>query len=387
MPKKLFISISLLIVLGVLGFFLFKSYFTFEPEIKTEKIAFKELPGWQKDNIKEALPALQNNCAALEKLPAEYKLATDYIDFGTPADWQGFCNKIKDFKGENKDLYRLLAEETVPYKLITKDKKKGVFTGYYEAELKGSNEKTEKYNVPVYGRPYDMVQIDLRDFGIEADKPKFFAMVKDGKVVPYVSRKEFEKAPNAPVLVWVDSVVDLFIMQIQGSGRVQTENGEHIKIGYAANNEHPFVGIGSLMMKNGLLEKGKSSMPEIKDWLLKNPEKARELMAENPRYIFFKINESEGPFGALGVPLTPKRSLAVDTNYIALGVPLWLDTVDADGNKIQQLMTAQDIGKAIKGKIRGDFFWGFGEEAFLQAGRMKSAGEYFVLLPKAKAED
>ena len=128
-------------------------------------------------------------------------------------------------------------------------------------------------------------------------------------------------------------------------------------------------------------------MPEIKDWLLKNPEKARELMAENPRYIFFKINESEGPFGALGVPLTPKRSLAVDTNYIALGVPLWLDTVDADGNKIQQLMTAQDIGKAIKGKIRGDFFWGFGEEAFLQAGRMKSAGEYFVLLPKAKAED
>ncbi len=387
MPKKLFIALGIFLVLGALGIVLFGIQETPVPEVKLVKINFKDIPGWKKDNLKESLPALQNNCSALEKMPADKSLNTDYIEFATPRQWQDFCLKIKNFKGENKDLSKIIKKYLVPYKLVTKDETEGVFTGYYEAELKGSTVKTDKYNVPVYGRPYDMVQIDLRDFGIKAENPKFFAMVKEGKVVPYLSRKDFEMAPKAPILVWVDSPIDLFIMQIQGSGRVKTENGKHLKIGYAANNEHPFVGISSLMQKQGLLEKGKGSMPEVRKWLEQNPEKAKELMLENPRYIFFRINENEGPVGALGVPLTPERSMAVDTKYIALGMPLWLDTHDADGNKIQRLVAAQDIGKAIKGKIRGDFFWGFGEEAFLKAGRMKSSGNYFILLPKLTSEN
>lgn len=382
MSKKLFITIGVFVSFITFGIVWFIFSNINEPEVRLSEITFKELPGWKKDNIKDALPALYNSCIALEKIDPNKKLSTEYIDFGTPLDWKNFCQEIKNFKGDNKELYSLLEKYTIPYKLILKEKNDGIFTGYYEAELKGSMKKNAKYNVPVYGRPYDMVQIDLRDFAIETAKPKFFAMIKDGKVVPYVSRKDFEKSPNAPILLWVDSKVDLFILQIQGSGKVKLENGKHIKLGYDSNNEHPFIGIGSLMKEKGLLKQGQTSMPEIKNWLLENPEKAEEIMAENPRYIFFKINEKDGPVGALGVPLTPKRSLAVDTKYIALGMPLWLDTVDADGDKIQQLVTAQDIGKAIKGKIRGDFFWGFGEEAFLKAGRMKSTGEYFIFLPK-----
>ncbi len=182
--------------------------------------------------------------------------------------------------------------------------------------------------------------------------------------------------------MWLDNPVDLFILQIQGSGRVLLENGKEVKVGYAASNERPFTSIGKEMVAAGYLSADEASMPNIRKWLLANPKKAKELMKKNHRYIFFKKTKGKAPFGAMGIPLTAGRSMAVDPAYIPLGVPLWLDTSDADGVPLQRLMLAQDVGSAIKGPVRGDFFWGFGEKAFAKAGAMKAKGTYYVLLPK-----
>ena len=226
--------------------------------------------------------------------------------------------------------------------------------------------------------------MELEKFGVTSDKKQIIGRAEKGKLAPYYKRGEMENTSlDAPVLLYVDDPVDVFILHIQGSGRVETPDGV-VRIGYAANNGHAFVGIGGLMREEGVLEPGKTSMPHIREWLKKNPQKAQDIMRMNPRYIFFRILDGNlsGPLGAAGVPLTAERSLAVDTTYIPLNTPLFLNTTNANGKKINKLVVAQDIGSAIKGPIRGDYFWGYGEEAFQEAGRMKSTGSYILLWPR-----
>jgi len=198
----------------------------------------------------------------------------------------------------------------------------------------------------------------------------------------YYTREEIEEKPiDAPVLAWVDNPVESFILHIQGSGRIEMDNGEIMHVGYAANNGHKFVAISGLIAANGDRPKG-SSMNEIKIWLEEHPIEAKKIMAQNPRYIFFRKINGEGPIGAQGVALTPERSIAVDRNHIPLGAPMWLDTYSPTGEGIRKLVMAQDVGAAIKGGIRADYFWGYGDLAFERAGKMKSKGRYFILLPK-----
>lgn len=261
----------------------------------------------------------------------------------------------------------------------------GLFTGYYEPEIEGSLVKTKEYNVPVYALPQDIVRIDLGKFN-----PKFKGEILFGKqngeeIEPYLTRREIEtgkiKFP-AQVIAWVKEPAELFILQIQGSGILKLPDGKKIGIGYAGNNGHAFTGIGSVMAQRGLLKDGVYTMAEIKKWLIANPRQAQSLMHENPRYIFFKKTDRPGAVGSLGVPLTAGRSLAVDPAYVPLGSFLWLQTTAPDGSALNRLVTAQDTGSAIKGAVRGDFFWGTGEKALKEAGRMKSKGIYFLLLPK-----
>lgn len=171
-------------------------------------------------------------------------------------------------------------------------------------------------------------------------------------------------------------------MQIQGSAVATLDNGQMVRISYADNNGHRFVGIGGLLLQKGLLKKGEASMDKIRDWLKEHPDIAEVNMNENPRFIFHRISDASGPIGALGVPLTAGRSLAVDTDFVPLSSLLWLQTTDPDGKPLQKLVTAQDIGAAIKGAIRGDYFWGHGQQALQQAGRMNAQGRYYILLPK-----
>ena len=177
-------------------------------------------------------------------------------------------------------------------------------------------------------------------------------------------------------------MVDIFLMQIQGSAVAVLDDGSSVRVKYADNNGHNFVGIGSVLLKKGLLKPGHASMDKIRDWLKQNPDMAKINMAENPRFIFHNISDADGPIGALGVSLTAGRSLAVDNSFVPLGSLLWLETTGPDKEKIEKLVIAQDIGGAIKGVVRGDYFWGHGESALLSAGKMNSTGKYYILLPK-----
>ncbi|MDE6224272.1 MAG: MltA domain-containing protein, partial [Alphaproteobacteria bacterium] len=239
----------------------------------------------------------------------------------------------------------------------------GTFTSYYEAELEGSLNATCEYLNPIYGKPSDLP-------------------TNGGK---YHTREQIENGAirnKTPVLFWAKDASDVFILHIQGSGIVRTKDGKKYRVGYAGNNGHSFVGIGSILQKNGIRPEGGLSMGSIKDWLDSHPVQAKKLMNQNPRYIFFRDVVGEGPIGAMGVPLTAGRSIAVDTEYIPLGLPIFLQTNDPNGTPLQRLVIAQDTGTAIKGAIRADYFWGSGKEALQMAGRMRSNGSYYILLPR-----
>ncbi len=350
---------------------------TYPPsDYTTLETSMDALPGWQTDSMERALPALRKSCAVFAKKPPEILIGKDFFA-RTAADWQHACAGIEDLKTTD-DVRNWLKPKFTPYKISAKDgTSTGVFTGYYEAEIKGSVFFSPYYPYPVYGKPIDLVTR-------KQDGKQVTGRLENGKVVPYPTREAIETGAIenlAPILFWTDDLVDLHITHIQGSARVALPDGREFRIGYAGNNGHPFKGLGRILLDSKLVEPGQASMPKIRAWLHQYPRQAERIMWQNPRYIFFRSITGEGPIGAFGVPLTPRRSLAVDREVVPLGAPVWLDTSDPDGVPLQRLMVAQDIGSAIKGAVRGDFFWGSGAAAFAKAGRMKSQGEYYVLIP------
>lgn len=308
---------------------------------KLKEVSFNSLPGWNYDNFEEAMPALLRSCQ------------------NPNAQWMNFCVGLQRYRGaDSYQIKRYIESQLTPYLVMSYGETVGTITGYYEAELTGTRYRVSQSQVPVYGLPVGY---------------------QNGKTYP--TRADIEEdGINAPIIAWADDPVELFILQIQGSGRMITPDGE-IKLGYAGNNNRTFKGLGTIFASHGI--RNLHSMQNMKKWLQAHPEEGREIMAENPRYIFFKENEGDSPYGAAGVVLTPERSVAVDKSYIPLHTPMYLNTMDPDGEYIQKLVVAQDIGKAIKGGIRADYFWGHGEEAFSKAGRMKNKGSYYLLLPKS----
>lgn len=306
------------------------------------EVSYRSLDGWNNDNIREAMPALIRSC----QKPAP--------------DWKNFCSGLQAYKYSSPAKIRgYIEKKLTPYAVTSYGSNKGTITGYYEAELSGTRTKIRPNQVPVYGTP--------RGY-------------KNGQTL--ATRAQIENTSNyAPIIAWADDPVELFILQVQGSGRMETPDGE-IKLGYAGNNGRTFKGLGQILKENGIRPEGGYSMPSMKKWLQAHPQQARTLMAKNPRYIFFKEIPGDSPYGSAGVVLTPKRSVAVDKNYIPMHTPMWLDAKDPDGVKLNRLVVAQDVGNAIQGGIRADFFWGHGATAFDKAGRMKSTGKYYLLLPK-----
>ena len=330
-----------------------------------ESMNFSSLPGWQSDHQNEVLPALLKSCEKLLKKPAEKSIGKLALA-GTERDWQPICIDARKLPLSNEDAVRHFFENAfIPYKVSGNKGEKGLFTGYYEVDLHGSLTKRDRYTQPLYRyqeghTSYSRTQIDR---GILAGK--------------------------GLELVYVDDPVKAFFLHIQGSGRVMLEDGRIIRVGYAGQNGFPYVAIGRYLEDIHAIEKGKVSAITIKDWLYKHPQQALQAMEQNPSYVFFKDNSNltEGPIGAQGVPLTKGRSLAVDKRYIPLGMPLWLDTTSpATGTNpatpLQRLMIAQDTGGAIKGVVRGDIFFGNGDDAEELAGSMKNKGSYYLLLPK-----
>jgi len=264
----------------------------------------------------------------------------------------------------------------------------GLITGYYEPLLTGSRVPSKRYRHPLFGAPEDLLTVDLGALYPELKNMRLRGRLQGNRVVPYYSRAEIDSGVTAlkgGELLWVDDAVELFFLQIQGSGRVRLENGEMVRIGYADQNGYPYKSIGKALVERGDLPLEKASMQGIKDWGKQNPGKLHDLLNLNASYVFFREmpNSGGGPLGAQGVPLSAGRSIAVDPRNIPLGAPVFLATTWPGSDKpLQRLMVAQDTGGAIRGAVRADFFWGFGKEAGKEAGSMKQSGKMWVLLPK-----
>ncbi len=333
-----------------------------------------DLPGWRADDPSTAWPALLASCSALR----------------TQEVWRTVCAAALDVpRADGEQARRFFETHFNPWQLLnTNGSSEGLTTGYYEPLLRGSRTATAHYRYPVYGVPDDLVAVELPAFGIEAKDPRPRARLVGKSIVPYYDRTQIE-AGLAPVqgkaIAWVDDPVELFFLQIQGSGRINLEDGSVMRVGFADHNGHPYRSIGRLLIDRGDLPAERASMQGIKAWAQQNPSRLREVLDHNPRYIFFRELPpgTGGPLGALGVPLTARRSIAVDPRYVPLGAPVFLATTWPLSSKpLNQLMLAQDTGSAIRGAVRADFFWGFGDDAGREAGRMKQPLRMWLLLPQ-----
>jgi len=353
------------------------------------QVDFTALPGWRDDAQGEAIVALKRSCARLVELPATQPIGHDGTA-GSAGDWLGPCGALRDLDISNNDVVRAYFETWfAPFRASATDgKADGLFTGYYEAELKGSLTKQGKFKIPLYARPDDLLAIDLAPFEADLAGRRIWGRLDGNRLVPYWTRAEIDGGAlgeRAHPLIWVDDAVDAHILSIQGSGRIALPDGGVVRVGFDGTNGRTFLGLTRILLDAGKLAPDQSTMPETRAWLEAHPAEAAALMEKNPRYIFFRMIEGDGPVGAEGVPLTPQRSLAVDTRFVPLGVPLWLATTLPDGAPFRHAMVAQDTGAAIKGPVRGDIFWGTGAAAFAQAGRMKNRGTIYLLLPRKRS--
>jgi membrane-bound lytic murein transglycosylase A len=265
----------------------------------------------------------------------------------------------------------------------------GLFTGYYEASLRGSRTQEGPYRIPLRAKPSDLVMVNLGEFREELKGQRIAGRVKGGLLKPYEDRAAIEDGKLPPdqdrVLFWVDNAVDAFFLQIQGSGVVTLPDGSAVQVGYDGQNGHPYYAIGKELVKRGHLAQSDVSMQAIRSWLAENPVEGRDIMRTNKSYVFFRVLDKDGAIGGEGLPLTAGRSLAIDHSLIPYGVPVFVDLAPPrpQDQRIQRLMVAQDTGGAIRGPVRGDVFWGFGPDAEAIAGPMKSRGRAWFLLPKS----
>ena len=356
-----------------------------QPEEKAlvlQKAGYADLHDWSKDNLTSAIKALKKSCQKISTSQAEYIDSKSEIKIPTSA-YKKMC---QDLNRTKRSEYKSFIEQNLtPYLVTYQGDSEGKFTSYYEAELHASYHKSDKYKYPVYGKPYDLIELNLQDFDKTLPNKRLVGRVKGDKFVPYYTRAEIqEKQLNAPIILWGDNEVDIYVMQIQGSAMAKMEDGSQIRIGYADNNGREFKGIGSILLEEKLIKPGQASMGKIKKWLKENAKRAQEPMNKNERYVFHRLVNADGPIGAQGVSLTAGRSLAVDRKYIPLGAVLWLETSGPDKEEINKMVIAQDVGGAIKGPIRGDYFWGSGGDVVLEkAGKMHSKGKYYILLPNS----
>jgi len=345
------------------------------PAKPLQPAAWSDVLGWTGDDPRQALPALRSSCGVLAR----------------QKQWKPPCEAVLAL-GPNPEagaLRRVLEQQLVPWQAVNPDgSREGLITGYYEPLIKGSRARSGQYPWPIRGVPADMLSIELGDLYPDLKKYRLRGRLVGNKVLPYWSRAELEKQGDrlpAPTLLWAADPLELFFLQVQGSGRVELADGSRVRLGYADQNGQPYQSIGRWLVDRGELTQDSASMEGIKGWARANPGRLPELLNANPSYVFFKELPagSGGPIGAQGVPLQDGRSIAIDPRAIPLGAAVFLATTEPGGERpLQRLMVAQDTGGAIKGVVRADVFWGFGAEAGAQAGRMRQQGRLWVLLPR-----
>lgn len=347
-------------------------------------VSFSQLPGWPEKAPQEFLTAFEKTCERIARKDSSSNYVGD-PKWGTVEQWQNLCSSLPDPDNLNHWI-----EANFTPALITDSTENpvGLFTGYYEASLKGSRTKSATYPVKLRGRPDDLVMVNLGDFREELKGQRIAGRVKDGKLTPYEDRAQILNNQLPPeqdnVLFWVDSAVDAFFLEIQGSGVIELDTGETVRVGYAGQNGHIYTAIGKTLVEMGELEKDKVSLQTIREWLETHPEQAQSIMNTNRSYVFFEEKDIGGAIGGENVVLTPERSLAIDHGRFPYGLPFWVNiSPPVDGESgLNHLMVGQDTGGAIKGAVRGDVFWGHGDKPEYLAGHMKSTGSFWILLPK-----
>lgn len=355
-------------------------------------VPFEAVQGWRTGDVRAVIDVFLRSCERIRRRAPDAPFGNDPRT-GTVGDWIGICDDAAlQRSGSVQALYYFLESRFQAYQIREGGNPSGLFTGYFEAELRGSWEPGGAYTVPLLTRPDDLIPANLGSFREEWAGSNIAGRLVDGRYVPYYTRAEITAGAlqgRGLELIWVDNAIDAFFLHIQGSGRVALPNGTYVRVGYAGRNGHRYVPVGRELIGMGALTRETVSMQSIRAWMEQNPLAAQELMNRNPSYIFFRVLDETAPVGAQGVPLTPERSMAVDTRYVPLGTMVWLVTRDPRDEKrktpYERFMVAQDRGSAIKGGVRGDVFWGAGAEAAFAAGQMKEPGGYYVLFPKSAA--
>lgn len=336
-----------------------------------QQAAWSDLPGWGSDDLAPAFEAFVASCKVLER----------------QALWSSACASAGS--ADRSDLRGWFEAQLQPWQLVNPDgSRDGLITGYYEPLIKASRKKDKTYRYPVFGVPDDLITVDLADVYPELKNMRLRGRIEGKKLVPYYSRADWtqqEVKRSGDVLMWTSDPIDLFFLQIQGSGQVDLTDGQRVRISYADQNGYPYRPVGKWLAEQGEMKIEQTSMQGIKAWAAANPKRLQELLNVNPSMVFFRELpvEGSGPPGALSVALTPERSIAVDSRVTPLGSPVWLATTQPSSDEqLQRLMLAQDTGGAIRGPVRADFYWGSGADAGAKAGKMKQKGQMWALLPK-----
>jgi len=386
--KTTLISVSLAIALIAISIAV---WWVTPAKLTFREVDFKYLPGWEQAQLTKSLVTFQTSCKAFVKQDPELVVGTQHIDLQAK-DWQPACQAALLLDKPDEKTARLFFQTWFsPVEFYDNKPVQGLFTGYFMPLLKGSLTKTKKYHVPLYELPDNIVSIDLGMFFAELKNRKTYGRLVGNKIYPFYTRAQINKGAikdHAKVLVWLDSPIDRLFLEIQGSGIVEFEDGKRMYVGYNGQNGQPYTPIAGVLIKKGVMTKHNASMQAIKRYLEAHPKQMDTVINQNKSFVFFRKLNLDAALGSQGVALTPGYSLAIDRQWIPMGAPLWLCTTRPDSKKpdenkpMQRLMIAQDTGGAIKGKVRGDVFWGGGEKATLIAGHMKNEGHYWLLLPK-----
>ena len=371
-------------------------------------VDYAVIPQWHQQNFVKSLEAFIQGCGKLQ----------------VQAGWQNVCLQAMQTHRQNQAAQQFFEQYFTPWQVSENGKLGGTVTGYYEPVLTGDTHATHRARFPIYGIPYDFVSVELpanlrnskavvrirqtgqnsgriasdgnytanlATFPISAHTTTLKGRFVGNDFIPYHPRNEINGGAlngKAPILGYADDPVELFFLQVQGSGRLKTPTGQYIRLGYADKNEYPYVSIGRYMADRGYLTLAQTTMQGIKAYMQQNPQKLAEVLGQNPSYVFFRRLDdgNDGPIGALGTPLMGEYAGAVDRHHITLGAPLFVATTHPETQYgLNRLIMAQDTGSAIKGAVRVDYFWGYGDEAGRVAGKMKHPGYVWQLLPNGVA--
>ncbi len=368
--------------------FLIASPMIAEAKTALRQIDISKIAGWAEDDHAAALATFQRSCEEIITTGSAFNRLVRFG--GARADWLAVCAAAA--KATSPRAF--FETEFTALEVSDQERPEGLFTGYYEPEAEGSRKPGNGFDVPIYRKPDGLVSFDQ---AAEQQAGAKYGQIVEGRAKPYFTRREIEEGAlkeQGLELVWLRSWVDAFFIHVQGSGRIRFADGSAMRLAYSAKSGQPYTGIGGVLVERGILTSETMSMQSLRKWMAENPILARELMWQNKSFIFFREvtvdDPSLGAPGAQKVQLTPRRSIAVDRSTWMFGTPIWLDAKVPSGpngelKPFQRLLVAQDTGTAIKGRKRGDVYWGWGEEAAAIAGQMKSPGSMIVLLPKKLA--